>query len=78
MGLLDGLQPPNKLPSCRVRTILEKLDAKDAAIFDTAIKSPEIWPSRTLSKELAKRNIIISDNVISFHRKNGCSCGRIK
>jgi hypothetical protein len=31
-----------------------------------------------LSKELAKRNIIISDNVISFHRKNGCSCGRIK
>lgn len=75
--MLDGLQPPKRVFSCRVRSVLETLEAKDKKILETALASVDLWPARTLSNELKKRGLVLSDSAISTHRKTACSCGRI-
>lgn len=77
MGLLDGLEPHKKSRPCRVRTVLAELDKKDADILRTALKSPDLWPSRTLSNALKIRGVLLSDNAVTNHRKGACSCGKI-
>ena len=77
MGILDGLQPHQKSRPCRVRTLMAELDKKDAATLDTALKSPDLWPAKTLSNALKIRGVLLSDNGISNHRKGACSCGKI-
>jgi hypothetical protein len=77
MGLLDGLEPHKKTRPCRVRTVLAELDKKDAEILLTALKSPDLWPAKSLSNALKIRGILLSDNGVSNHRKGACSCGKI-
>ena len=31
--MLEGLQPPKKIPACKVRTVLESLEPKDKEIL---------------------------------------------
>ena len=75
--MLDGLQPPKRVWNCRVRSVLETLDAKDKKILETALASLELWPARTLSNELKRRGVALSDSAIAIHRKGACSCGKI-
>lgn len=77
MGLLDGLEPHKKARSCRVRTLLAELDAKDGAILESAMKSVDLWPAKTLSVALRQRGVLLSDNAITHHRSGACSCGKI-
>jgi hypothetical protein len=77
MGILDGLEPHKKSRPCRVRTVLSGLDKKDADILVTALKSPDLWGAKTLSNALKIRNVLLSDNAITNHRKGACSCGKI-
>jgi hypothetical protein len=77
MGLLEGLEPYIKDRPCRVRTLVAELDQKDVDILLTALKSPDVWPAKTLSNALKIRGVLISDNAISQHRKGACSCGKI-
>jgi hypothetical protein len=77
MGLLDGLEPQKTVRPCRVRSILAQLDDKDVDILDSALKSPELWPAKTLSNALKQRGLVVSDGAISGHRKGSCSCGKI-
>lgn len=74
--LLDGLHPPQKIYPCKVRDTYEVLEAKDSAILKEAIGNIEGWGAKTLSNELAKRGITLSDLSITRHRRNICSCGR--
>jgi hypothetical protein len=75
--MLEGLQPPKRVFNCRVRSVLETLDAKDKKIFEVAIQSFDLWPARTLSNALKQRGVVVSDAAISNHRKRTCSCGKI-
>jgi hypothetical protein len=53
------------------------LDDKDSKILEQAIISPDVWPSKTLSNELKKRGLLVSDSAISNHRKKACACFRL-
>lgn len=72
--MLENLMPPAKGYTCRVRTILEQLDAKDKAILVAALADVHSWPAKTLSNALSARELKVTDNSISRHRKGLCSC----
>ena len=72
--MLEGLQPPAKGYTCRVRTIMQQLDAKDKAILEAAIQDVHTWPAKTLSNALSARELKMTDQTITRHRKGLCSC----
>ena len=74
MSLLNGLTPPPRAYSCKVRTIASQLEEKDAKILINAVNNSELWPSRTLCNALQERGIQLSDLSITRHRKKLCSC----
>lgn len=71
--MLEDLQLPKRQTSCRIRTVISELTAKDAVIFEQAVMNPE-WPYKTLSNELYKRGTKVSDSSIKHHRERRCSC----
>ena len=71
--MLEGLQPPKKVPSCKVRTILTSLEPKDQEILKNAL-ADESWPHSTLTHELNKRGLKISEQPVRTHRLGRCSC----
>lgn len=73
--MLEGLQPPKKTPPCKVRSVLESLDVKDKEILKQALANAE-WPHATLTYELNKRGIKISEQPVRTHRIGRCSCVR--
>jgi len=75
--MLEDLKPPVRQFSCRVKTVILSLDAKDVKVLEQTIMSPDVWPAKTLSNELKKRGVLLSDNAISNHRKKSCACFRV-
>jgi hypothetical protein len=73
--MLEDLKLPVKVFACRVRTIKETLKETDQHILEAAIANPE-WPYKTLSNELRKREIKVSDTALKSHREKRCSCWR--
>ena len=71
--MLEDLNLPVRMTTCRVRTVKSELSDKDSIILETAVMNPE-WPCKTLSNELAKRGSKISDVAIKHHREKRCSC----
>jgi hypothetical protein len=74
--MLEDLNLPVKLYSCRVRTVREEMSKTDAVILEDAVMNPA-WPCKTLQNELLKREIKLSDTVIKNHREKRCSCWKI-
>jgi hypothetical protein len=74
--VLEDLELPKKLWSCRVRTVKTDMSDKDSQILESAVMNLE-WPVRTLSHELKKRGIELSDSSIKNHREKRCSCWKI-
>ena len=74
--MLEDLQKPEKIWSCRVRTVYSEFDKKDQDIFENAVNDPQ-WPAATLSKALAVKGIIIAGSAITRHRQKECSCSKI-
>lgn len=72
--MLEGLQPINEKRSCRVRTLLNELDEKDAQILADAIKDAQKWSTTGLSTALAARGLSLSKDSIAKHRKGNCTC----
>lgn len=71
--MLEGLTPPKRIQACKVRTVLESLDAKDQEILKNALANPD-WPHSTLAHELNKRGLKISEQPVRTHRLGRCSC----
>lgn len=71
--MLEGLTPPNKVAACKVRTLLEKLDAKDSEILKNAL-ADDAWSNVALTEALNKRGLQISENPVRRHRMKKCSC----
>jgi hypothetical protein len=74
--MLENLSMPNKVTSCRVRIVKSGLSDVDAKILDEAVMNPG-WQLTVLSRELKKKNILISDNSLRRHRTKVCSCWKI-
>jgi len=74
--MLEDLELPKKVWPCRVRTVASGLSDKDAEILEKVVTNVE-WPLRTLSNQLKKRGIEISDNSLKNHREKRCSCWKI-
>lgn len=71
--MLEDLQLPEKKLPCKVRSLAEGMSDKDREIFLQAVENPA-WFAHTLSTELKKRGILVSDKTIRLHRSKGCSC----
>jgi len=74
--MLEDLNIPGKVFSCRVKSIKNDLSDADAKILEEAVMNPS-WQLTVLSRELKKRNINISDNSMRRHRLKACSCWKI-
>lgn len=71
--MLEDLKLPAAGRSCKVGTVLETLEPKDQEILSNAVSSPD-WPIKTLSRELRKRGIELSDTPLTNHRQKNCVC----
>ncbi len=72
--MLEDLKPPPVNRSCKAGQVLDSLEAKDRAILESAIANADVWPIKTLSRELRKRNIELSETPIANHRNKSCVC----
>lgn len=72
--MLEDLKPPTTNRSCKTGQVLETLEVKDRTILESAIASPDTWPIKTLSRELRKRGIELSETPIANHRNKSCVC----
>ena len=72
--MLEDLTPPITGRSCKVATVIETLDAKDREILLKAIEDRDTWPIKTLSRELRKRGIELSESPLGNHRSKNCVC----
>jgi hypothetical protein len=71
--MLEGLQPPKKVSACKVRSVLESLEPKDKEILKAALADSN-WPHSTLTLELNKRGLVLSEQPVRKHRIGRCSC----
>jgi len=72
--MLEGLAPPDRVTSCAVRTIRQRLDEADRVILDKALGELDAWPHKTLAAALTLRGVKISEKPIRMHRSGLCSC----
>jgi hypothetical protein len=72
--MLEDLKPPSATRSCKAGQVLDGLNEKDRAILEAAIANAEVWPIKTLSRELRKRNVDLSETPITNHRNKSCVC----
>ena len=72
--MLENLSFEKKLGNCKVRTMIESLDKKDAELLAGYIADEENWSAYTLSLALSKRGIALDDKVIAKHRSKLCTC----
>ena len=72
--MLENLEPPKKNFTCRIRTLMAGLDAKDAKILEAAVADPISWPANTLARALKERGLQVGQESIRRHRDNTCSC----
>ena len=71
--MLEGLQPPKKIPACKVRSVMNALNDKDKELLKAALDNPD-WGHQTLAVELNNLGILISEHPIRKHRIGRCSC----
>lgn len=76
MGLLDDLQPGQKVLSCKVRKTIESLEPSDAEILAKAIIDPA-WKTLALANALNAKGVPVGENAIRRHRSKACSCWKI-
>lgn len=71
--MLEDLSLPTAVKVCRIVTIADSLEPTDRGILLAAVGNDD-WGTMTLSKELRKRGITISDKLIRNHRIKSCRC----
>ena len=72
--MLEGLEPEKQKFTCKVKTLSEDLEKKDAEIFLAAIADSRKWSAKGLQKALKARGVVLADTVITKHRQKLCRC----
>jgi DNA-binding HxlR family transcriptional regulator len=73
--MLEGMEPQVKKQPCKIRTVLDSLEAKDREILIQALADTQ-WTASALARELTNRGIPISEKPVMAHKRKGCSCAR--
>lgn len=73
--MLENLKRPDRVKTCAIRTILNKLAPSDYDILTKALADP-LWSNDGLATGLREAGISVSANTIKRHRKGLCSCVR--
>lgn len=76
--MLEDLQPPRQVRSCKVRTLKEGLAVKDQELLENYIADVANWTPHKLSIALASKGLKIDHRQLAAHRNNLCSCGELK
>ena len=81
MGLLGEVQAAQHVTRCRVAVIKEGLDPQDADDLDVALSERDEsgnyrYALRTIINILRRRDMQVSEKVLSRHRKGDCGCPR--
>lgn len=76
MNLLDDMNRPARTFNCKVDTVMQGLDKADAEKLAELVMDTS-WPVKTLSRELVKRGVMISETPIYAHRDKACKCWKI-
>jgi len=71
--MLEGMTPPVRIPTCKVRTVKDQLEDSDAELLESYVMD-NAWSTNALSGALKKRDVFLSPNTILKHRKGNCSC----
>lgn len=71
---LEEYRPAAKNLPCRMRSLLESLDEKDADILKKALADHENWSVNGLFTALSKKGIEVGYQAVRRHRLNLCSC----
>lgn len=72
--MLENMKPTQRIRPCRVRTVMAELEKMDAEILEAAVMNSKDWSIKTLSIELSKHNIHLSETPLTKHRAKACSC----
>lgn len=72
--MLEGLEPVKQKFSCKVKTLSEELEKKDAEILMAAIADFRKWSAKGLQTALKARGVVLADTVITRHRQKLCRC----
>lgn len=67
--MLENLTPPTPSIKCKTCKTLEAMEAKDQEILKAALNDTNTWPAYTLSRELFKRGVKLSQETIARHRE---------
>lgn len=74
--MLENIRPPEKPKrSCALRKVMECFDAKDQAVFQSWLDSPQ-WTNIGISQALNSVGVSLSRTSVQHHRTGGCSCLR--
>jgi len=72
--MLEDLTPPKKLKWCKVKDVLDSLEATDQKILQEALDDYNAWPHSILSKSLKQKGLYLADVTIARHRDGDCRC----
>lgn len=72
--MLEELKPYEHVRPCRVRKILEDLEAKDKEIFIKALGDVVGYPANYLARKMTEMGVTLSDKSVNNHRQKRCSC----
>lgn len=75
MGLLDDIRAEKRKTGvlCRVSSVLQQMDKKDAADLQAAIDDPMITAA-AIERVLRRKEITMPQGTITRHRRGECSC----
>lgn len=74
--MLENLTPSSRQYPCKVKTILNNLNAADKKTLVDALESP-LWNNSALTTALNERGLKVSRYSIDAHTGKRCSCWRI-
>ncbi len=73
MSLFDEIMAIHKEGTCAVKRIIGDLSKDDAADLTKALENTSI-PAAHIARVLRNRGHVISDKVLSKHRRKDCAC----
>lgn len=75
--MLEDMQPKDYRRPCKLGLIISKLEPKDQAILEDALKDLAKWPNRQLTMALNDRGLDFTVETLRTHRQNRCGCARL-
>lgn len=75
--MLENLTPVKIPRTCKIRTLKEGLDPKDAELLETYVNDSVTWTPHKLAVALASKGLKVDHRQIAQHRDRMCSCSDI-